>query len=113
MRTDKKILLPLRLKNHVKQYDENYEFFIHTIEVNGIKKGCSGFIRNPNTKVCVYVNTEPPAYGGLAPLMYRYADTINDYTGYRNRWANSENELVRNIVKLLQSSPEAEHDIRV
>lgn len=85
-------------------------YYLKNIVINGVKKGCSGFIRNEKTGVCVYIITEQifmqPKY------MYRYADNIKDYRGYRNRWVANFDDLVYNSLHLLASSPQAERDIR-
>lgn len=84
---------------------DNYLFYLRTISVNGQKRGCNGFIANPeNGKIC-YIDTEPHLMGGLfgnpsKTLMYRQAVDIKDYTGGNNRWGRCEN-IAEYVTELL------------
>lgn len=89
-----------KLKNSINKLNPNMEFYLKDIRINGIHKGASGFIVNPANGNVVYVTTEEPCLSNLH-YMYRYADSIKDYTGYRNRWADTLEQLVLNIHKLL------------
>lgn len=100
------VLLMTRLKNLVKkENDIEYQYHLRNIVINGVKKGCSGFIVNPHNHLCIYVNTEHSCYAPLSnKFMYRYAKDTNDFSGDANLWANSESELAKGIVKLLESN---------
>lgn len=100
-----KILLSTRLKNLVKKEGgTDYEYDLQNIVLNGVKKGCSGFITNPNNHLCVYVNTEHSCYHPLASkFMYRSAKDTKDFTGGTNLWADSEETLAKEIVRHLGS----------
>lgn len=99
------VLLSTRLKNLVKKEGcTDYEYDLHNIVLNGVKKGCSGFITNPNNHLCVYVNTEHSCYQPLSnKFMYRYARDTKDFTGGVNLWADSEEKLAKEIVRHLES----------
>lgn len=96
------IILSTKLKNAINKHMPNMEYMLKTISINGNKRGCSGFIRNPQNNAIVYVNTEEPVLSSLH-YMYRYADNIKDYTGYHNRWANTLDELAKGIADLLKT----------
>ena len=100
----KKNLLMTRLKNLVKKESGiEYQYHLRNIVINGVKKGCSGFIVNPHNFLCIYVDTEHSCYAPLSnKFMYRYAKDTNDFSGDENLWANSESELAKGIVKLLE-----------
>ena len=78
-----------------------------------IQLGCSGFIKNLENGAVVYVNTERPVYSGLKNYMYRYADDIHDYRGYRNCWADTLEELSQGLAKLLKTSDSETKEVRV
>lgn len=112
------IVLPTKLKNAVIRVcsppqRENLEFLLRTITVNGDKRGCSGFIRNPANDAVVYVNTERPVYCALENYMYRYADAVYDYRGYRNRWADTLDELAQGIAEILNTPVSETTEIKV
>lgn len=76
------MILAVRLKNAIKAVYPNAEFKISNININGTKRGCSGFVKNGD--VIVYVCTERAApYMGL---LYRYARSMSDYKGMRNQF---------------------------
>ena len=53
------MLLKVKLKNLVLKASEGKniepEFYLENILINGVKKGCSGFIKNKNNGSIVYV----------------------------------------------------------
>lgn len=108
-----KLLLSTKLKNEIKKVPGDYTFYLKNIKINGVTRGCSGFVRNNKNNTYVYVDTERCVYRALPNYMYRYADNEKDYKGYRNRWADTVPELVRNITKLLKSDPITERDNRI
>jgi len=74
------MILATKFKNAIKAVFPNAEFKISNININGTKRGCSGFIKNGD--VIVYVCTERAApYMGL---LYRYARSMDDNRGMRN-----------------------------
>ena len=105
------IILGRKLRNAIEKPIQGMEYHLHTINVNGDKRGCSGFIRNPNNNAIVYVNTEISTY--VLRYMYRYADNLKDYTGYHNRFANTLIELSSNIAKLLEVPVNQTRDVRI
>ena len=108
-----KLLLSTKLKNEIKKIPGDYTFYLKNIKINGITRGCSGFVRNNKNNTYVYVDTERCVYKALPNYMYRYANNEKDYKGYRNRWADTVPELVHSITKLLESDPITERDSRV
>ena len=99
----KKPLLMTALKNRFKKVG-NYEYYLKNININGVKRGCDGFIRNPENGKIVYLTTEYVCgnfYKQLSnKMMYRTAKDLKDYTGETNQWC-MENELVDKVVKAL------------
>ena len=98
-------LLPTKTRNLIcKAVPENssLEFHLSTIKVNGMKRGCSGFVVNSKTGRTVYVNTEYCKAQNLGYL-YRFCDKVGDYAGlkYRNRFARTPEELAKGIAKCL------------
>lgn len=90
-------LLMIKVKNAIKKkFGSEVEFKLHNIDINGCKRECSGFIRNPENNVTVYINTEK----NCLPLGYlvRYAKDFNDYSGCRNRMQNHSLEMLTNEV---------------
>lgn len=89
------MLLATKLKNAIKREmpEANIEFVLHNINVNGRKLGCSGFVVNKDNGMVMYVNTEK-----VLGHLYRRAKSTSDYVGGMNRWASTEEELVKGIV---------------
>ena len=111
------IILSTKLKNSINKKNNNnlqLEFHLKNISINGEKRGCSGFIRNVNNNSIVYVNTEGVKWAGkIRDYLYRYADDFRDYTGYRNRWVNSLDNLSENILTLLEKHVSETSDFRI
>lgn len=105
------IVLSTKLKNVIqkKAVGMNLSFSLRNIDINGSKRGCSGFIRNMENNSVIYVNTENPMLSNLH-YMYRYADNEKDFRGYCNRWANTLDELAENICKCLLITPQEAKD---
>lgn len=97
-------ILMTKVKNAIKKsFGTDVEFKLSNININGDKRGCSGFITNPANGVTVYVDTEEcKPYG----IMYRYAKDNKDYTGCRNRWSHDFGEYIGEICKLLKNEAE-------
>lgn len=98
------ILLQVKTRNLVKKFcpEQNLEFHLTTITLNGRKKGCSGFIANRSNGRTVYVDTEYCTIQDLGYL-YRFCKKVGDYSGlsYRNRFAHTPEELAKGIAKCL------------
>lgn len=108
------LILSTKLKNAINQHAEGMDlaFTLKNININGSKRGCSGFVRNNANGSVMYVTTEAPYRCDLR-YMYRYADNEKDYRGYRNRWANSLEELATEICRCLHSTPQEQNDRRI
>lgn len=72
-----------------------YEVYTKNIDINGQKRGCSGFIKNSVTGKICYITTEPffdnKCGSGLwgekdNAIMMRTAKHIKDYSGGVNLW---------------------------
>ena len=87
------IILSTKLKN---QFSAAHIVALKNINVNGDKRGCSGFISLNGAHV--YVNTEK--LGSLG-YMYRTAEHTKDYNGGVNRWAKDIDALTRGVNELL------------
>lgn len=79
--------------------NESVEVNVHTIKINGVPVGCSGFIRNIQTNLIVYVNTENSVNLGY---LYRCARKVKDFTGGSNRFAKTREDLFAGVMKLLK-----------
>lgn len=108
------LILSTKLKNAINAYANGMDltFTIKNISINGSKRGCSGFIRNNANGSVVYVNTEDTHCSWLH-YMYRYADNEKDYTGYRNRWAITLDELASAICTCLHKTPAEVNERRI
>ena len=110
------MILAVKLKNAIKKEaaNNNMELFfsLKNIIINGEKRGCYGFVRNVKNGSVIYVDTEEPVLSNLH-YMYRYAEDEHDYRGYRNRWADTFEELVKDVCKCLTMTPEEARDIRI
>ena len=108
------LILSTKLKNainlHAKEMD--LTFTLKNITINGSKRGCSGFIRNNANGSVIYVTTEEPFASNLH-YMYRYADNEKDFTGYRNRWAQTFDELAVAICTCLHKTPQEQNERRI
>lgn len=111
------VILATKTKNTIEKANKananlNLSYYLHNIVINGSKRGCSGFVRNEDTGVCVYLTTEQCPAPNLG-FMYRYADNIKDFSGYRNRWTKSLDDLAYRVVEMLLSNPTAQNDRRL
>ena len=107
------LILSTKLKNAINKHANGMDltFTLKNISINGSKRGCSGFIRNNANGSVVYVNTEACILS--LRYLYRYADNEKDYTGYRNRWANTLDELASAICTCLHKTPQEVNDRRI
>ena len=96
------LLLARKLQNQVSRICPDFEFKLKNIIVNGQKRGCSGFIRNPKNGLIFYVDTETVSYGGFFQdkILLRYASSMSNYCGERNQWIE-QNRVCQAIVNLL------------
>lgn len=101
-----KPLLAIKLKNAFLKASAGYNFDIQlkNVIINHEKRGCGGFIINPENNNCVYITTDC-SYCNM-PIMYRYADDNKDFTGHTNRWCKTIDELVSSVTKMLLTAPE-------
>lgn len=110
-------ILAVKTKNAIRRCAEDagmiVEFSIKNIDINGSKRGCRGFVRNTENGSVVYVNTESSCASWIPPIMYRYADSMIDYTGYRNRFTHTLEELAIAVVTMLKKTPQEAGDIRL
>ncbi len=108
------VFLSQKVKNLIKKAnpDHHYVFNLTNVIVNGQKRGCTGFITNPDNGSCVYITTE---YCAAGHFMYRYADGIKDYKGYTNRWdgKNDFQKFGKCIVEALKKTPQEAGDKRI
>jgi hypothetical protein len=78
--------------------DQPVEINMRKISVNGSFRGVSGFIKNTNTNLIVYVNTE---LGTMQRMLYRCARDFKDYQGGSNRFAKNSDDLFTGVIELL------------
>ncbi|MBQ7673565.1 MAG: hypothetical protein IJT36_03450 [Alphaproteobacteria bacterium] len=100
------MVLSTKLKNAISKKKEGLVFSLKNTIINGEKRGCSGFIYNPENGITVYVNTEPASFS--LKYMYRYCKNMRDYRGFTNYWAKSLDELTDGIIALLKNSRQYE-----
>jgi len=85
-------LLMTKLKNQLHKINPDYECHLRNINVNGQKRGCSGFVVNPENGRVVYVDTESSVYEPLAnQSLIRYAEHTRDYRGGQNNYCPTDN----------------------
>ena len=81
------MLLMTKLKNELRALDGKYEFHLRNTQVNGAKRGCSGFVVNPANGNIAYVDTESSVYAPIAgKSLVRTASSLGDYRGGVNRF---------------------------
>lgn len=108
------MLLSIKLRNAVNRelkqagLDFQASYQLKNTYVNGQRRGCSGYITNVNTGICVFVDTEESVLSSLSgKCLYRYAKDENGIPFRnpggkgRNRWA-AEKELAQCVVSLLK-----------
>lgn len=99
------MLLSAKLKdliiNAATDKNIDLEFHLKNICINGVKRGCSGFVVNKINGAVVYLTTETQNSCLTRNFMYRYADNINDFKGYHNRWADTSESLAKEVCELL------------
>ena len=61
---------------------------VSTISVNHVRRGCSGFIKDPDKGILVYFSTEPLAFEKPGRILYRSAKNERDYVGGSNHWCD-------------------------
>ena len=66
--------------------DDPIEFDLRTIVVNGVKRGCNGFLTNTENGIVIYIDTEAYFNGGLfgdmnRSILFRIAASKKDYCG--------------------------------
>ncbi len=109
------LILSTKLKNAINSHANgmDLQFTLKNININGSKRGCHGFIRNNANGSVIYVDTEESCASWLPRFMYRYADNEKDYTGYRNRWAKTLDELASAICTCLHKTPQEQNERRI
>lgn len=107
---EKKLLLATKLKNLINNAypDNTYIFELKNIKLNGQSRGCSRFIKNPETGSVIFLTTEKTGCSWLKDYMYRYESQKRGFG--RNRWTSSQEELIKEIHKLLADSMETASD---
>lgn len=110
------VILSQLVKNRVIKHSEFHkelEFHLKNIVINGSKRGCSGFIRNPQNGVVVYINTDASSMTVQnASLYVRYAKDLKDYRGCCNRVRRYDIELlVSEVCRMLRNQAEWEREL--
>lgn len=105
------VILATKLKNNIIKANKfkNLELSFHLKNIvrNGIKYGCSGFIKNERNGKIVYVNTDTddtPNFG----LLYRTAPALKDYSNHGfNQFGNPDDEATYlKIIEELARDPQ-------
>lgn len=98
-------LLAVKLRNQLRKIDPTLEVELKNINVNGMKRGCSGYITDPRTGRVIYVDTEAllqPILGGAmwrAVAVKGRSTTPNDSRNYYSK----EDRLARDIVEAFKT----------
>lgn len=97
--------LAIKTKNMIKKACGNteLEFDLKNININGNKRGCSGFVRNKENGVVVYIDTERCSGCSFLGYMFRYAKDFKDYTGCINQWRQGFDSYITGIKEALQN----------
>jgi hypothetical protein len=61
---------------------------VSTTSVNRIRRGCSGFIKDPDKGILIYFDTEPIAFQSPGRVLYRSAKDEKDYCGGSNHYCD-------------------------
>ena len=64
-------LLAVKLRNQLRKIDPALEVELKNININGAKRGCSGYITDPRTGRVIYVDTEALLQPILGGAMWR------------------------------------------
>ena len=72
------LILATKLRYALQKRGGKYVYSLSNVRINGVNRGCSGFIRNKENGTCVYVDTEIPVYNVMGLYMFRYADNEKD-----------------------------------
>lgn len=95
-----KIILSQSIKRRLATQfpNQELEYGIKNIKVNGDSRGCSGFIKNNKTGILIYINTEPsgcyfrPTLSDKRTgynILIRYAKDMKDYRGGMNYFVDA------------------------
>lgn len=102
------LVLMTALKNRIKKNGKgDYDFNLSNININGVKRGCSGYITNKDNGITIYVDTEPSAYGPLEDkILWRIAEKVDGrYVSGYNKWGMRKNDsYIKDIVNVLDNS---------
>lgn len=101
------VILAPKVRNALKKmFDKDeLDIKIKNIDVNGSKRGCSGFVKNNTNGVIVYLNTEDTLSG--RHLFCRYAGNMKDFRGIgANMIAKDFNEFIEKVADSLDNEKE-------
>lgn len=98
-------LLAVKLRNQLRKIDPALEVELKNININGAKRGCSGYITDPRTGRVIYVDTEALLQPILGGTMWRAVAVKGRSTtpnGSRNYYSKEE-RLARDIVEAFKT----------
>lgn len=98
------MILTTKLRSLLKKIESGLEleFYLKNENINGMRVGCSGFVKNTENNKIVYVSTVKNCYEPLSKKnLIRVAKSLKDFSGERNQFATDE-ELASKIVELLR-----------
>ncbi|MBT1164603.1 hypothetical protein [Bifidobacterium felsineum] len=101
-------MLAVRFRNHVRKIDPTIEFInLRNVLVNGAKRGCSGFLRNPANGRMVYVNTDVLLIERGHEAYARTVKDEHDTSGGQNRWSTCDDlpQLAVNMLHDQSTTP--------
>lgn len=98
-------LLSVKLRNQLRKIDPALEVELKNINVNGMKRGCTGYVTDPRTGRVIYVDTEsllPPIAGGAMWRAVAVKGRSTTPNGSRNYYSKEEC-LARDIVEAFKT----------
>ena len=106
------MITKIKLIRSLQKRKRNLAFDLEATKINGIVKGCDGFITNPDNGLIVYVNTESSVYAPIAnKILVRYANSTSDYRGGLNNFVEVK-DLPEEIINMLSNTKRATREIR-
>lgn len=103
----------IKLIRALQKRKQNLKFDLSVTRINGVVKGCSGFITNPDNGLIVYVNTEDFVLSNLSnKILVRYALSTKDYSGGLNNFVDTK-DYPDEIIKMLSQPERASREVKI
>lgn len=102
------MLLVVKFRNQIHRLNPALQVDMKNIRINGVARGCSGYITDPATGLVVEVNTEPSCYvreRGKPGMVWRGVWRAVGHAGIvrgANHWSN-EDTIAAEIVQAFKN----------